>query len=94
MANNRLYIGNKKTLDYIGIAKSFTIPWDSTLVLSEFLELLETDITGPPGRPTDLVIFSEYDKAWDRFTEKGNLINHRPKPRTTNSETSGEPRPV
>lgn len=53
MANNRLYIGNIETLEYIGIAKGYQ-EWDCDSLIVEFINHYDL-----PDSATLLVFFDE-----------------------------------
>lgn len=71
MADNRLYIGNKNTLEYICISKAYS-SWsniDSRLI-DDFLTTFHSYITSD-----DIVMFTEKDNnIYDLFIEKGKLF--------------------
>lgn len=76
MANNRLYIGNKDTLDVFCFTKSEGNTWRSLSVsdLDGFEKVLKTDLIWMDS--SSLVIFSESDHYWFEYffnsSEKNN----------------------
>lgn len=67
MANNRLYIGNKETLDTFCLTKAEGDWWRelSDEDVAGFNNLLKTDLIWK--NCTDLVLFSESDTAWFNY---------------------------
>lgn len=72
MANNRLYIGNKRTKEKVMIAKGFGSGWELreervTKFIENFENINESDV----GKKTDLVLFTEYDdELFEYFFEQ------------------------
>ena len=83
MSNNRLYIGNKKTEEYLMLAKGFASGWDQRndpKLLASWWEdhvfFEESEI----GGKTSLVVFTEYDHdLYDEFMRNGVRIDNLPK---------------
>ncbi len=65
MANNRLLIGNKETLEYLYIAKTYNGQWKDVEVklLLWFLEWIAFN--------TDAELFYEYDDKYDVYIKDG-----------------------
>lgn len=66
MANNRLYLGDKKDKVYLMISKGFGDGWEGLYnkeLFNEFLfnKIGESDI----GGKTDLFLFTEYSEDYD-----------------------------
>ena len=69
MANNRLYLGNKKTGEFIMLAKQWGGSWEcwhdcGTRVIQNFIE---SEFDG--GHSTDLQLFTEMDGRLNAFTD-------------------------
>ena len=87
MADNRLYIGNKETLDWVCITKAYR-KWrfldDSSL--EKINKMLCTDWASALISPTSLVFFSEADRElYNLFMDKGQKVGE-----PENSENPGE----
>ena len=67
MADNRLYIGNKETGEYIYLSKTFSTRWREVDELRRLNKILETDFA---LGSTNLVIFSELDDEWYNYFMK------------------------
>jgi hypothetical protein len=76
MANNRLYIGNKETKQYVLLSKSMGGGWSGVFNPDKFEYFLndQTD-EGFLGGSTNLVLFTEYDEIYDDFRQNGIVID-------------------
>jgi len=82
MADNRLYIGNKDTLDWVCITKSFR-KWKflDASSLDDINKMLCTDWASALVRPTNLVFFSEADtELYNLFMGKGQKVGEAENP--------------
>lgn len=81
MSNNRLYIGNKKTKEYIFIEKGWgsgwTGDWFDADALKEFLQ--EQFEEGSEQKDTDLVFFTEQSDMYADFIDNGFKFTKSPK---------------
>jgi hypothetical protein len=72
MANNRLYIVNKETGDYLCIAKAFSFGWGlgNVDLLDKFLsDVVELD-------KTDLFLITENDPGFEDAIKNGENLNN------------------
>ena len=67
MANNRLYIGNKETLEYIALSKHYCTPFELS---EQSLIKLKNFIESPEQYCSDECIFeffTEYDEIHNKY---------------------------
>ena len=74
MANNRLYIGNKKTKQYMMFCKSNDAMWYNWYNMDQLMWHIEDDDGSWIGNKTNLVFFTEYDELYDWFMDNGENI--------------------
>ena len=76
MANNRLYIGNVKTKDYMFVEKGWGLSWNGGHFAPKLLEyfLENTHDEANVGDKTNLIFFTENDECFDDFHHNGNKI--------------------
>lgn len=78
MSNNRLYIGNKETLEYIFLEKGYGDGWVCGWFESELVKIIiarNTYFESNLGGKTNLVFFTEYDELHDIFMSKGKKLS-------------------
>jgi hypothetical protein len=77
MANNRLYIGNKETKEWVLLCKGYGGGWENIFSADKVNEFLsnQTD-EGFLGGSTNLILFTEYDEeVYNDFVENGTKVD-------------------
>jgi hypothetical protein len=81
MANSRIYMGNKDTLDYFFIGKGYGASLPCRIGDDErdgFVDKLNTLFSwsniNDVGEKSPILIFTEYDDVYDKFIADGNII--------------------
>ncbi|MBK8225397.1 MAG: hypothetical protein IPK73_30655 [Candidatus Obscuribacter sp.] len=73
MANDRLYIGNIETKEFVYVEKGWGCGWDGSRfdgeLIQAFLEGQTND--GHGNAPTNLVMFSECSDCYNDFLDNG-----------------------
>jgi hypothetical protein len=79
MANNRLYLGNKETKEWIFVEKGWGVWWNGDKFNCDKVRafIIYGTSEANVGDKTDLVFFTEYDECYDDFMKNGEEFDYK-----------------